>query len=96
MRLKFAKDHVDKRQEFWNKINWSNETKINLFGSDGIYRICRQAKQDNNVRNTLPTVKHVGGSVILWGCMSANMVRNMEYIDGIMNKTVYNKIFKKM
>lgn len=31
-RLLYAKQHRDKPQNFWNKIIWSDETKIELFG----------------------------------------------------------------
>ena len=40
-RLSFAKTYRDKERNFWSKILWSesDETKINLFGSDGIRRV---------------------------------------------------------
>ncbi len=31
-RLKFAKDHLDDPEEAWEKVMWSDETKIELFG----------------------------------------------------------------
>ncbi len=31
------------------------------------------------------TVKHGGGSVLMWGCMSAAGVGELHFIDGIMN-----------
>ena len=31
-RLKFAKEHIDKPDAFWNNILWTDETKIELFG----------------------------------------------------------------
>ncbi len=33
----------------------------------------------------VPTVKHGGGSVLMWGCMSAAGVGELHFIDGIMN-----------
>ena len=40
------------------------------------------------------TVKHGGGSVIVWGCMSAYGVRNLVFIDGIMDRHKYLDILK--
>ena len=31
-RLKFAKEHLDDPEEAWEKVIWSDETKIELFG----------------------------------------------------------------
>jgi hypothetical protein len=33
-----------------------------------------------------PTVKHGGGNLMVWGCMSAIFVGGLQKIDGIMNK----------
>lgn len=40
-RLQFAKEYVSKPPEFWNKVLFSDETKINLFGSDGRQMVWR-------------------------------------------------------
>ena len=34
-RLKFAKEMLEKSVDFWKNVVWSNESKFNLFGSDG-------------------------------------------------------------
>ncbi len=52
------------------------------------------------VRNTkkkcmVPTVKHGGGSVLMWGCMSAAGVGELHAIDGIMNLQMYCSILKE-
>ena len=31
-RLKYAKEHLDDPEEAWEKVMWSDETKIELFG----------------------------------------------------------------
>lgn len=40
------------------------------------------------------TVKHCGGNVMVWGCMSANGIVNLKIIDGIMDQYVYIDILK--
>ncbi len=32
----FAEDKQTKDMNYWNHVQWSDETKINLFGSDGV------------------------------------------------------------
>ncbi|GFW15418.1 transposable element Tcb2 transposase [Trichonephila clavipes] len=32
-RLKFAKEHILKPQQFWNEVIFSDESKFNIFGS---------------------------------------------------------------
>ena len=39
-----------------------------------------------------PTVKHGGGSVMVWGCISANGVGDLVRVDGIMNAAKYKQI----
>ncbi len=41
----------------------------------------------------VPTVKHGGGSVLMWGCMSAAGVGELHFIDGIMNSQTYCSTF---
>jgi transposase len=41
------------------------------------------------------TVKHGGGSVMLWGCMAWNGVGKLEFIDETMNANLYKNILKR-
>ena len=41
-RVWFAEEHLYKDQKFWKNVIWWDETKINLFGSDGITRVWRK------------------------------------------------------
>ena len=84
--IQFAADKQTNDMDLWNHVLWSNETKINLFGSDGVKRVWRQPGEykDNCV---MPTVKHDGGSVMVWGCMSAAITGELEFIMGTMMPT---------
>ncbi len=37
----FAEDKQTKVMDHWNHVLWSDETKINLFGSDDVKRVWR-------------------------------------------------------
>ncbi len=41
-RKQFSEDKQTKEVDYWNHILWSEETKINLFGSDGVKRVWRE------------------------------------------------------
>ncbi|KAI4871235.1 hypothetical protein NFI96_019765, partial [Prochilodus magdalenae] len=43
----------------------------------------------------LPTVKHGGGSVMVWGCMSAASCWELQSIEGTMNADMYCDILKQ-
>ncbi len=42
----FAEDKQTKYMHYWNHVLWSDETKINLFGSDGVKRVWRQPGEE--------------------------------------------------
>ncbi len=44
-RKQFAEDKQTKDMVYWNHVLWSDETKINLCGSDGVKRVWRQPVQ---------------------------------------------------
>ncbi len=71
-RKQFA-DKQTKDMDYSNHVLWSDETKINLFGSDGVTRVWRQPGEEYKDKCVLPTVKHGGGSVIVLGCMSEEL-----------------------
>ena len=57
--LEFAKRHLKDSQTVRNKIIWSDETKIELSDLNAKHHVWRKP-------GTIPTVKHGGGSIMLW------------------------------
>ncbi|GFX31428.1 transposable element Tcb2 transposase [Trichonephila clavipes] len=93
-RLSFAKEHISKPESFWNTVIFSDESKFNLYRSDGQYKVWRQVGKELDPKNTIKTVKYGGESVLVWGCMSAGGVGELVFIGGIMDKMVYLEILK--
>ncbi len=94
-RLEFARAHADKDEDYWDSTLWSDETKINVFGTDGFKTVWRRKGEEYKDKCMVPTVKHGGGSVLMWGCMSAAGVGELHFIDGIMNSQMYCSILKE-
>ncbi len=94
-RLEFARAHADKDEDYWDSILWSDETKINVFGTDGFKTVWRRKGEEYKEKCMVPTVKHGGGSVLMWGCMSAAVVGELYFIDGITNSQMYCSILKE-
>ncbi len=92
--LEFARARADKDEDYWDSILWSDETKINVFGTDGFKTVWRRKGEEYKEKCMVPTVKHGGGSVLMWGCMSAAGVE-LHFIDGIMNSQMYCSILKE-
>ncbi len=84
-RKQFAEDKQTKDMDYWNHVLWSNENKINLFGSDGVKCAWQQPGEEYKDKCVLPTVKHGGGSVMVWGCMIAAGTGELQFIEGTMN-----------
>ncbi len=85
-RLIFAERHLEHDNDYWKSILWWDETKIELFDYMDSHYVMRKASESFNHKNTLSTVKHGGGSIILWGCFSASGPGELVRVHGIMKK----------
>ncbi len=55
----------------------------------------RQPGEEYKDKYVLPTVKHSGGSVVVWGCMSAVGTGELQFIEGTMYANMYFDILKQ-
>ena len=89
--LKFAKEPLDDREDAWEKVMWSDETKIELFGINSTRRVWRKRNAEYNPKNTIPTVKHGGENLMLWRCFSVKGTGRLHRIKGRMNGAMYRE-----
>lgn len=56
--------------------------------------VWRKKGEAFNPENTVPTVKHRGGSVVLWGCCGTSGTGNLVQVHGVRKKEDYVDILK--
>ena len=83
--LQFSKRLVKDPESMRQKILWSDEMKIELFGLNAKRYIWWKPSTGHHPSNTIPTVKHGGGGVVLWGSFSAAVTGRLVRTEGIMN-----------
>lgn len=93
-RLQFAKTYATKPINFWKNVLWSDESKFNRFGSDGKRIVWRPPNKQHHPMYTVKTVKHGGGSVMVWAAFSWRGVGPIVKINGIMDQYVYKNILE--
>ena len=55
----------------------------------------RKANTAHHPENTIPAVKHGGGSIMLWGCFSSAVTRKLVRIEGKMDGAKYREILEE-
>ncbi|KAJ4428052.1 hypothetical protein ANN_24066 [Periplaneta americana] len=63
----------------WAKVIWSDETRISIFGSDGIKYVRRRNGEALNPECLISTMKHPV-AVMIWECMSRNGVSDLNVV----------------
>jgi len=99
-----TKKHVSKRLERcrvweeWEDVDWervifSDESKFNLFGSDGRQYCRRRPGEDLLPRNVTQKVAHGGGHVMVWGCITAQGTGRLHRVVGNLNAAGLTEIY---
>jgi len=91
-RYQFAKKYADWTAVDWRRVICSDESKFNVFGSDGRQYYWKKPSAPPSAAHVQPTVKHGGGSIMVWGCLTAQGVGNLCRIDGGLDAELYCRI----
>lgn len=94
-RLEWARNHKDWTAEDFKRVLWSDESKFEVFGTKRRIFVRRSAEQKMLPDCIVPTVKHGGGSVMVWGCFSSSGVGDLTRVIGRMNKEAYHTILEE-
>uniref|UniRef100_A0A1I7XUL6 DDE_3 domain-containing protein n=1 Tax=Heterorhabditis bacteriophora TaxID=37862 RepID=A0A1I7XUL6_HETBA len=76
------------------KVVFSDESKFNRFGSDGKKYVRRRPGEEFMPKCTIPTIKHGGGSVMVWAAFNRNGSGPLHIAEGIMDSTSYVRILE--
>lgn len=93
-RLAFAQKYVAYPETFWKRVLYTDESKYNIFGSDGKRRVWRKENTALHPKHLNMMVKHGGRNVLVWGCCAASGVGSLEFIDGTMTAASYLDILR--
>ena len=81
-RLMFVKTYEKKGMQFWGKVIWLDETKVEQFGKNTATSVWRKNSTAFKKHNTTPTVKFGGGSIMICGCSSSKGTGELQVIHG--------------
>ena len=71
-RFVWAKKHKEWTLDQWKSVLWSDESKFEIFGSTCCVFVWRRKGERMVSTCMVPTVKHRGGGVMVWGCFAGD------------------------
>ncbi len=91
-RLKFTREHLDDPEEDWENVM---KPKYNFLVKNSTCRVWRRKNAELHPKNAIPTVKHGGGNIMLWGCFSAKGPGRLICVKERMNGAMYREILSE-
>jgi hypothetical protein len=73
----------------------SDEVKINRYGSNGKYYTWKRPYEQLQAKHVQKTIKHGGGNIMVWSCITWEGVEIITKIDTVMDKHLYLDILKE-
>ena len=93
-RVMFAKAHRSRSIGAWAHVVYSDESSFKLFGRRTRSLVWRKPTEKYHTDCVTPTVKFGGGSLMVWGWMSASGVGRLYRVEGSMNQSQYISVLK--
>ena len=91
-RLEWCLAHRNWSLEQWKSVIFSDESSFSLFPTSGRVYVWRQPKEAFDSDCLQPTVKHGGGSVMIWGAISWKSTGPMISLHGKINSRDYLQV----
>ena len=93
-RLSFAKDHSDWTVKDWKKVLFTDETKVNLVGSDGKSYITH-FKENFNSQFIKGQLQAGCGSILMWGAFCHDDIGPIVQIQNTFNSEKYIELLEE-
>lgn len=84
-RFVFAKTYKDWTSEDWAHVLFTDETKMELFGTNRRLFVRRRPNERYKSACLIPTIKHGGGSIMIWGGICSKGVGPLRLVQGSMD-----------
>lgn len=93
-RLIWCKENIQRSDEYWRSIWWSDESRF-AFVSDRPQNCIRRSTERFRPDCLQTTVKHGGGGLMVWGAFSAAGVGALHRVNGTVNAIAYIDILER-
>lgn len=91
-RVKWCNDHKIWTSDQWKHVIWSDESAFTLFPTTGRVYVWRTPREAYNPDCLVPSVKHGGGSIMVWGAVSWFSVCPIVTLQGRITSREYENI----
>lgn len=91
-RMRWCKDRKQWETDQWSQVVFSDESSFTLFPTSGRVYVWRTSGEAYNPDCLLPTVKHGGGSVMVWGAISRHSLGPLVAVKGKIKASDYQGI----
>lgn len=93
-KLRWEKEHRHWTLQECKNVFWTDESKFVVFGSNRRTFVRRRSNKKMQEHCLLPSVKHVGDSVMVWGLFGGRKIGDLYTVEGTLRKESYHEILK--